>query len=205
AMHSNLDTDELQSIRAQVERDELRLLLVAPERLFSYGFASWLRSVNVGSFAIDEAHCISQWGHDFRPEYRRLAELRDRFPDVAFHAYTATATPKVQADIIEQLRLRNPVTLVGRFDRPNLTYRILPRVKLVDQTVEALTRHENRAGIVSCLSRRDTENTAEALRARGIDARAYHAGLSPAERTRISERFKSERLNVVVATVAFGM
>ncbi len=205
AMHSNVDPEELQQIRGEVEAKEISLLLVAPERLFSYGFINWLKSVGVGSFAIDEAHCISQWGHDFRPEYRRLAEVRDRFPEIAFHAYTATATPKVQADIVEQLRLHDPVKLVGRFDRPNLTYRILPRVKLIEQATEALMRHEDRAAIVYCLSRKDTETLSEALRARGVDARAYHAGLSAKERSRVSERFKTERLNVVVATVAFGM
>src|SRR5690606_32793687 len=106
----------------------LRLLFVAPERLLTEGFLSTLQRLRIGTFAIDEAHCISQWGHDFRPEYRRIALLRDRFPGATFHAYTATATPRVREDIAAQLRLQDHVELVGRFDRPNLTYRILPRV-----------------------------------------------------------------------------
>jgi len=205
SLHSNMGDGEAGEARVFVESGEARLLLVAPERLFSSGFQGWLREVGVKSFAIDEAHCISQWGHDFRREYRRLSELRGGFADAPFHAFTATATPRVRRDIVEQLRLRDPAILVGVFDRPNLTYRILPRVRLIEQVVEALGRWPGRAGIVYCLSRRDTESLSEALRLRGIDARAYHAGLSAKERTLVSERFKSERLDVVVATVAFGM
>jgi len=205
AMHSNLEPEELAAARTRVESGEARLLMVAPERLFASGFMAWLKRTGVGSFAIDEAHCISQWGHDFRPEYRRLSEVRDAFPDVAFHAYTATATPRVRADIAAQLHLRDPVTLVGRFDRPNLTYRILPRQRPLEQAAEALSRHAGQAAIVYCLSRRDTEAMAEGLRDRGIEARAYHAGMTAIQRTRVSEHFKTERLDVVVATVAFGM
>jgi len=209
ALHSNLDQGEQQELRAQVTSGETRLLLVAPERLLTAGFLSWLAKLHdrspIGAFAIDEAHCISQWGHDFRPEYRRLAELRGVFPDVPFNAYTATATPRVREDIAAQLGLVDPAVLVGTFDRPNLTYRVLPRVKLVEQVAEALRRHEGRAAIVYCISRNDTETLAENLRSRGIDARPYHAGLDAAKRTRTQGDFKAERLNVVVATVAFGM
>jgi ATP-dependent DNA helicase RecQ len=159
----------------------------------------------VGSFAIDEAHCISQWGHDFRPEYRRLAELRGYFPDLAIHAYTATATPRVRQDIVDQLQLREPEVLVGVFDRPNLTYRVLPRVRGDDQIEEALRRHEGRAAIVYCISRKDTERLAEVLTDRGLPAQAYHAGLTNPVRQRVQEKFATERLNIVVATVAFGM
>src|SRR5215471_10655290 len=123
AVHSNLTAGERAALQRRCADGELRLLMVAPERLFGDTFLEWLAQRDLGAFAIDEAHCISQWGHDFRPEYRRLAELRARFPAVPFHAYTATATPRVRADIAEQLRLREPAVLVGRFDRPNLTYR----------------------------------------------------------------------------------
>jgi len=216
ALHSNLDAEETAAIRAQVAAGGVRLLLVAPERLLTESFLAWLARLHdkgggaegtggIESIAIDEAHCISQWGHDFRPEYRRLAELRAIFPGVPFHAYTATATPRVRDDIVAQLRLREPVVLVGIFDRPNLTYRILPRVDLLEQVVEALNRHPNRAAIVYCISRKDTESLAASLRNRHIDARAYHAGMDGSERTRVQSDFKNEKLNVVVATVAFGM
>ncbi len=207
ALHSNLSAAESAKARDLVNSPGGRLLLVAPERLLSEGgsLLTWLKKIGVGSFAIDEAHCISQWGHDFRPEYRRLAELREHFPGVALHAYTATATPRVREDIVKQLHLHDPAVLVGRFDRPNLTYRILPRLDMVDQVADALGRHKDRAAIVYCITRKDTEFVATTLRTRGIDARAYHAGLDAAARNKVSDDFRTERLSVVVATVAFGM
>ncbi len=210
ALHGQVGEEEAASVRARAESGELRLLLVAPERLLTSSFLNWLKRLErtgggVESFAIDEAHCISQWGHDFRPEYRRLADLRRQFPSAALHAYTATATERVREDIIAQLGLRDPVVLVGRFDRPNLTYRVAPRIRLEDQAIEALRRHEGQAAIVYCISRKDTESLAGALRAAGIDARAYHAGMGAEERRRVQDYFRNERLDVVVATVAFGM
>ncbi|MFN7022451.1 MAG: RecQ family ATP-dependent DNA helicase [Phycisphaerales bacterium] len=209
AIHSGVGPAEVDEIRGQVLDGSLRLLLVAPERVLSRDFLSLLRRADngrgVGAFAIDEAHCISQWGHDFRPEYRRLAELRAHFPAAPFHAFTATATPRVRDDIARQLSLREPAVLVGVFDRPNLTYRVLPRVRGDEQIIEALKRHEGRAAIVYCLSRKDTERLAEVLTERGLPAKAYHAGLSDKVRHRVQDHFAAERLNIVVATVAFGM
>ena len=205
ALHSNLAPREQAEIRREAEAGALRLLFVAPERLLSEAFLAWLSAREVGAFAIDEAHCISEWGHDFRPEYRQLASLRERFPAVPLHAYTATATPRVRDDIVRQLRLAEPVLLVGRFDRPNLTYRVLPRLEREPQIAAAIARHPGAAAIVYCISRRDTEQVAAALAARGVDAAAYHAGLDASLRTRISADFRAERLAVVVATVAFGM
>ncbi|HEX5050590.1 MAG TPA: DNA helicase RecQ [Planctomycetota bacterium] len=205
AAHSNLDADARSELRQLAASGELRLLFVAPERLFQDDLLRWLQTRDVAAFAIDEAHCISQWGHDFRPEYRRLAELRERLPGVPFHAYTATATPRVRQDIASQLRLRDPAMLVGTFDRPELTYRVLPRQNLARQVAEAIARHPDAAAIVYCIARKDTEVLAAQLVAAGIGAEAYHAGLSAAERTRISSDFRAERLPVVVATVAFGM
>jgi ATP-dependent DNA helicase RecQ len=205
AVHSNLDQATRQELRDLARSGALRLLFVAPERLFQDDFLRWLGTRDVGAIAIDEAHCTSQWGHDFRPEYRRLAELRERFPGVPFQAYTATATPRVQQDIQTQLRLRAPAVLVGTFDRPNLTYRVLPRQHLGRQVAEAIGRHPYAAAIVYCISRNDTEALVEELDAHGIDAAAYHAGLAAFVRTRISSDFRAERLHVVVATVAFGM
>jgi ATP-dependent DNA helicase RecQ len=205
ADHGHLTPAEEEELRELVKTRELRLLLVAPERLLMPDFLSFCVRLGIGSIAIDEAHCISQWGHDFRPEYRRLAELREVFPNVPIGAYTATATPRVRADIIAQLHLRDAVELVGNFDRPNLTYRVFPRVSILKQVAEALHRHEDRAAIVYCISRKDTETMADGLSKLGIDAKAYHAGMDAKSRSRVSDYFRAERLNVVCATVAFGM
>src|SRR5258708_8927408 len=168
-------------------------------------FRDLLKRANVKTFAIDEAHCISHWGHDFRPEYRQLRELRKTFPAAPVHAYPATATPKVRQDTIEQLSLHDPLELVGDFDRPNLTYRVLPRTKEWEQVLEVVGRHQGEAGIIYCIRRRDVDSLSEKLRRKGIDAVAYHAGLSPEERRGAQEKFASEKCDLVVATVAFGM
>ncbi|MBL9120093.1 MAG: DNA helicase RecQ [Phycisphaerae bacterium] len=205
ALHSGMSEDDRAAVRHGLQEGRYRLLFVSPERLSNDAFVAGLRRYGVSSFAIDEAHCISQWGHDFRPEYRQLARLRELFPGASLHAFTATATPRVREDIREQLALREPVELVGNFDRPNLTYRIVPRIKARDQTIEILSRHHGEAGIVYCLSRRETEEMAAALVAAGIKAAHYHAGLSADQRNRTQEQFSEEKLDVVVATVAFGM
>jgi ATP-dependent DNA helicase RecQ len=205
AIHSGMgDQEKVEAMRAMTA-GECRLIFVAPERLLMPGFLNLLGRIGVRSFAIDEAHCISHWGHDFRPEYRRLAELKDYFPNASLHAFTATATPRVRDDIVAQLRLREPRVLVGSFDRPNLVYRVLPRQRGTDQIVEVVKRHKNEAAIVYCISRRDTESTAAALQARRIRAAYYHAGMAPDERRRVQDAFAAENLDVVVATVAFGM
>ncbi len=205
ALNSTMSTEERKAVGRSIKRGELRLLFVAPERLMNESFLKFLGEEGVRAFAIDEAHCISQWGHDFRPEYRRLAELRARFPDASFHACTATATQRVRADIIEQLKLREPNVLVGNFDRPNLVYRIMPRVDASAQSLEVIRRHENEAVIIYCISRKDTENLAGYLKAMKIDAAAYHAGMTGDQRRQVQEDFAQDRLQVVVATVAFGM
>lgn len=215
ALHSHSTDRETAELRQSITDGSLRVLYMSPERLVIPRQIEFLRKLGIGAIAVDEAHCISQWGHDFRPEFRRLAELREDFPGVPIGAYTATATPRVRADIVEQLGLREPVELVGTFDRPNLTYRILPRLDLVGQIRECLERHRGaatdggkgqiRAAIVYCISRKETERVAEALRAIGYNAAAYHAGMDAKGRTRISEDFRDERLDIVVATVAFGM
>jgi ATP-dependent DNA helicase RecQ len=210
ALHSGVSAEEAQSVRAQARAGDLRLLYVAPERLLTPSFMSWVAKLydtadGLASFAIDEAHCISQWGHDFRPEYRRLAELREAFPRTPVHAYTATATPRVREDIVAQLRLRNAAVLVGRFDRPNLTYRIQQRTDLVGQILSIIKRHKDAGVIIYCISRKDTEQVAADLNASRVKAAAYHAGLAPAQRERVQDDFIHERVNVVAATVAFGM
>jgi ATP-dependent DNA helicase RecQ len=205
ALHGNLTDDQRRSIERGLTQGKHRLLMVAPERLFQTGFLQRLEQLGIRRFVIDEAHCISHWGHDFRPEYRQLAVLRERFPRASLHAFTATATARVRDDIREQLRLREPAVLVGRFDRPNLVYRVVPQVNRNEQTLEVLRRHAGEAAIVYCLSRKDTEAMAGFLRQSGLRAAHYHAGMEAAQRRQTQEAFAQERLDVVVATVAFGM
>jgi ATP-dependent DNA helicase RecQ len=205
ALHGAVSQEERSRIRERVAAGEVRLLFTAPERLVNTGLLDLLARVGVRRFAIDEAHCISQWGHDFRPEYRQLALLRERFPAASLHAFTATATPRVRDDIATQLGLRDPAVLVGTFDRPNLVYRVVPRTDRIPQVLEVLGRHRGEASIVYCISRRETEQLAARLAAEGLLARPYHAGLDAKERHRTQEAFARETIDVVVATVAFGM
>jgi ATP-dependent DNA helicase RecQ len=204
-LNSSLDHEEQRTIERDLIEGRIKLLFVSPERLATRGFREILRRADVKAFAIDEAHCISHWGHDFRPEYRQLASLRNTFPDASIHAYTATATQQVRRDIAEQLALADPLLLVGDFDRPNLTYRVLPRREEWKQLVEVLERHKSEAGIVYCVRRKDVDALSEQLRSRGYDALRYHAGLTQDERRSTQEAFAAEKCDVVVATVAFGM
>jgi ATP-dependent DNA helicase RecQ len=202
---SSLSAAERFSYEMDVRQGEIRLLFLSPERLVQTDFYRVLQQIDVRTFAIDEAHCISHWGHDFRPEYRQMSRLREFFPQAAVHAYTATATEQVRQDIIAQLSLKDPVVLVGNFDRPNLIYRILPRHEVLKQTLDVLERHEGEAGIIYCLRRRDVDELAASLQKKHIKARAYHAGMSGDERQSAQEAFASEQADVIVATVAFGM
>ena len=205
ALYSGMPGHAVHEAEEQFAAGRYRLLFVAPERLLTSRFMQLAERVKVRAFAIDEAHCISQWGHDFRPEYRQLAGLKRRFPDASVHAYTATATERVRADIAAQLRLKNPVVLVGTFDRPNLVYRVVPRVDARAQAMEVLRRHPRQAAIVYCISRKDTESMAAFLQANGLRAAFYHAGMEADERRRTQDAFASEAIDVVAATVAFGM
>ena len=207
-LNSTLLPHERDEVLASVREDRCRLLYVSPERIVGEGSQSlrrMLQQAGLRFIAIDEAHCISQWGHDFRPEYRQLGRLREEFPGVSFHAFTATATGRVQRDIVSELRLLEPVVLVGSFDRPNLTYRVLRRGNLHRQLTDILARHEHEAGIVYCSSRREVESLAEWLREEGHRALPYHAGLADEVRSRNQEQFLDEQVDIVVATVAFGM
>jgi ATP-dependent DNA helicase RecQ len=206
--NSTLGADQKAAVSAGLREGQFRLLYVSPERLAgegSDGFLNKLSHCAVRFIAIDEAHCISQWGHDFRPEYRQLGRLRSAFPAVSLHAFTATATARVRRDIATQLALDAPVELVGSFDRPNLVYRVLPRTNLKRQLQDILARRTGQAGIVYCTSRREVDALAAWLRESGVRARPYHAGLSDGERSRNQDAFLDEHADVVVATVAFGM
>ena len=178
---------------------------MAPERLLTGGTQQLLNDSKLSFFAIDEAHCVSQWGHDFRPEYRKLSALKELYPNTAIHGYTATATEKVRGDIVKQLAQDNCNVLVGSMDRPNLVYHIQRRESGIDQFIEVINRHQNEAGIVYCISRKEVESTAAAFRQLGITALPYHAGLSAEERQQNQDAFLGEQANVIVATVAFGM
>lgn len=204
-----LDSTQTAIERSAYENDILqgavRLVFVSPERLVLTDFYQLLRRIGVRTFAIDEAHCISHWGHDFRPEYRQLNRLREFFPDASIHAYTATATERVRRDIIAQLGLRNADVLIGSFDRPNLTYRVVSRREPLKQVLDVIDRHPREAGIIYCLRRRDVDDLAAALQRHGCNALPYHAGLAAEQRHQAQEAFTAEQCDVIVATVAFGM
>ena len=206
--HSGMTPSAKRDVVAGLQGGIFRLLYVAPERLVgeaSDGFLARLGDRPPSFIAVDEAHCISQWGHDFRPEYRQLVRLRDRWPDVNLHAFTATATGRVRSDIVKQLALRSPVEVVGSFDRPNLVYRVLARSNLKRQLQDILGRHSGEAGIIYCQSRREVDALAAWLVETGMRAVPYHAGLDDQTRHRHQDAFLNEDADVVVATVAFGM
>jgi ATP-dependent DNA helicase RecQ len=206
ALNSSLEWPELRRRIDGLERGAFKLLYVAPERLTLPGFADDLERWNVARFVVDEAHCISEWGHDFRPEYRRIAPLRERFPGVPFCAFTATATARVRDDVVAQLGLHRPAVHVASFDRANLTYRVLHAPRTVDALVKWIrARPDDEAGIVYAGSRANTEKLAGALAAAGIPALAYHAGLDSATRGKRQEAFIRDDVRVMCATIAFGM
>jgi ATP-dependent DNA helicase RecQ len=204
-LSSAQDGREKREVWERLAGGTLKLLFVAPERLLQPGFLAELGGLRLASLVVDEAHCISHWGHDFRPEYRRIGELRALLPRVPIQAFTATATPQVRRDVAAQLGLEGPLELVGDFDRPNLTYRFLPRGDAPAQVLGVIRRHAGEAGIVYCLRRADVDALAEKLAGAGVRCVPYHAGLDAATRKRNQQRFLAEEVDVVVATVAFGM
>ena len=203
--NSTLSHEENELVLSQTARGEIKILYVAPERIATGRFRNFLNASAPSLIAIDEAHCISEWGHDFRPDYRNLKQLRDVLPGVPVIALTATATDVVRRDISDQLRLEGGGSYISSFNRPNLTYHVKPKQRSFDQLVELLDRHKNESTIVYCFSRKETENLAADLSSNGIPSMPYHAGLDPAVRRSTQEQFIRDETAVIVATIAFGM
>jgi ATP-dependent DNA helicase RecQ len=204
-LNSTLSAEESRTRLRGLHRGDYKLLYVAPERLMLAGWIENLKTWNVSCIAIDEAHCVSEWGHDFRPEYRQLAKLRTALPEVPMMALTATATGRVREDIITHLKLRDPQTFVASFNRPNLTYRVVPKDEPAKQIITFVRKREHESGIIYCASRATAERVAESLAGRGFLARPYHAGLDAAERARNQEMFLRDDTRIICATIAFGM
>ncbi|QNE39692.1 DNA helicase RecQ [Hymenobacter sp. NBH84] len=204
-INSSVGLSEQQSITSDCYNGALKLLYVSPEKLLSEGFLTFLQRLKVSMFAIDEAHCISSWGHDFRPEYTQLRVLREQFPQVPIIALTATADRLTQRDIQQQLRLNQPQVFLSSFDRPNINLIVRPGQNRVGGVLEFIERRPGEAGIIYCLSRKQCETVAGKLKEKGIRANHYHAGLTPNQRASVQEAFLRDDLQVIVATIAFGM
>ncbi|MEW4487953.1 DNA helicase RecQ [Thalassoglobus sp. JC818] len=205
-INSTLTAQEKWEIADQIKGGEIKLLYLAPERIQARGqLTRLIESGNPSFVAVDEAHCVSQWGHDFRPHYRELRSLREWFPEISFHGYTATATNRVRTDIIEQLGLHEPEVLIGHFDRPNLFYRIAQRDNLLEQVQAVIDKFPSRAGVIYCISRKEVERVTDQLQTLGYRAAAYHAGMDDVERQANQEAFIKDEIQIIVATVAFGM
>ncbi|MFP4509958.1 MAG: DNA helicase RecQ [Spirochaetaceae bacterium] len=204
-LNSSQDAEAARQVWRDLAARRLKLLYVSPERLAGNDFRKALADFGVSAFAVDEAHCVSEWGHEFRPEYRSLSSLREIFPEAPVAAFTATATRSVQDDIVAQLGLRDPVAVRASFNRPEITYRVRRKTSVETQVLSFVRDHAEEPGIIYRSTRTSTEKTAESLRQHGMDARAYHAGLKDAERAEVQERFVRDDLQIVVATIAFGM
>jgi len=202
---SSLSFNKQRAVFEEIRKRELKLLYVAPERLVSEGFIEFLKKIELSLIAVDEAHCVSMWGHDFRPEYRQLGFLKEAFPDVGVHAYTATATMQVRDDIARQLHLKNPKVLVGSFDRPNLVYKVERRTDRISQVCAVIDRHKGESGIIYCIRRTDVDKMYAELAHRGYSVLPYHAGMADEDRKNNQAAFTKEKVDIIVATIAFGM
>jgi ATP-dependent DNA helicase RecQ len=205
AYNSSLLFDDRKKIEADLKNNRIRLLFLSPEKCMQPEFLGFLKKSPICLFAIDEAHCISEWGHSFRPEYRQLSALKKHFPSVPVIALTATAIPAVRTDISRQLGLSAPRECIGSFNRKNLQYRVLPKKDAFNTLLTYVRHHRDSSGIVYCLSKKETEDLAERLRKSGFPARAYHAGLSKKVRENVQDEFIHDNVAIVCATIAFGM
>ncbi len=205
ALHSNLDENTSRGIFELINNNRLKLLYVSPERLMSEGFVQYLAHQKIDLIAIDEAHCVSVWGNDFRPEYVKLGQLKTLFPDTPTIALTATADALTQEDIIKQLKLIDSQLFLSSFERKNILIKAQPGQQRIEQIIQFLTNKTDQCGIIYCLSRKNTESVSEKLRAKGFNSAAYHAGLNGDERSLIQRRFQDDEINIICATIAFGM
>ena len=204
-INSSLSYNEIEARRRSLSNKETKILYIAPERLVMPEFLLFLQGLKVSLFAVDESHCISEWGHDFRPEYRQLKLLKERFPKVPVMALTATATPVVQGDIITQLKLSGGKVFKASFNRENLYYQIKPKANPYHQLLQYLDVRKKDSGIIYCQSRKTVESLASGLQTAGYRALPYHAGLTAEVRTENQERFIRDDVEIIVATIAFGM
>jgi ATP-dependent DNA helicase RecQ len=204
-LNSSLSASEQDSVMWKAKLGELKLLYIAPERLFSGNTLDFLRDWKVSLFAVDEAHCISSWGHDFRPEYRQLSNLKSHFPEVPVIALTATADRVTRRDILKQLHIEQAETFISSFDRPNLNLSVLPGRNRLQQIQSFIKKHDEQPGIIYCLSRKGTETVAASLQKSGLRAEFYHAGLPADKRSHVQEQFLKDDIQIIVATIAFGM
>ena len=204
-INSSLDQREVAEVGERAHRGQIKILYIAPERAVLPGFQAFLKTLNVSLIAIDEAHCVSEWGHEFRPAYRELQGLRQVCPKAPVIALTATATRRVRGDILSQLGLREPQIFASSFDRPSLTYSVEPKTEAFSTLLGLVRKHQGESAIVYCLSRRATEETARSLSGQGFRAESYHGGMEPNDRRDVQERFIRDQLPIVVATIAFGM
>ena len=204
-LNSSLNKSQLAKVKEDVRAGVTKMLYVAPESLTKDENVEFLNSVKISFFAIDEAHCISEWGHDFRPEYRRLKPIMKEIADTPVIALTATATEKVQMDILKNLGREEATVFKASFNRDNLYYEVRPKENVFSDIIKFIKKHEGKSGIVYCLSRKKVEELAEALRVNGIKALAYHAGMESSARAKTQDQFLMEDVDVIVATIAFGM
>lgn len=204
-LNSSQTLEEQRVIEQKALSGQLKLLYLSPEKVMTQGFYHFISHCKISFIAVDEAHCVSQWGHDFRPEYTLLGNLRNTFPNIPLMALTATADPTTRADILLHLRLNEPHTYLGSFDRPNIRYTVQEKFKPMEQLAKFITGQKGKSGIVYCNSRKKVEEITEKLSARNISVMGYHAGMSVQQRETVQNAFQRDNIQVVVATVAFGM